>query len=122
VGMVYFGWLNYKTVYRVLAIAALLQGWLVRWVLCALQMCCNVRSPIRDFALNAFCHLKASGISFRVTYNVPALGEVANFGTDYFLSKIKFLAKCKREFTTKFAILPNACACCTTTNITKKSN
>ena len=41
--------------------------------------------------------------------NVPALGEVANFGTDYFLSKIKFLAKCKREFTTKFAILPNAC-------------
>ena len=41
--------------------------------------------------------------------NVPALGEVAKFGTDYFLSKIKFLAKCKREFTTKFAILPNAC-------------
>ena len=41
--------------------------------------------------------------------NVPALGEVANFGTDYFLSKIKFLAKYKREFTTKFAILPNAC-------------
>ena len=46
---------------------------------------------------------------FKVTYNVPALGEVANFGTDYFLSKIKFLAKCKRVFTTKFAILPNAC-------------
>jgi hypothetical protein len=42
-------------------------------------------------------------------YNVPALGEVANFGTNYFLLKIKFLAKCKREFTTKFAILPNAC-------------
>ncbi|MCF6142540.1 hypothetical protein L1S34_14705, partial [Flavobacterium sp. K77] len=38
-----------------------------------------------------------------------ALGEVANFGTDYFLSKIKFLARNKREFTTKFAILPNAC-------------
>ena len=47
--------------------------------------------------------------AFRLTANVPALGEVANFGTDYFLSKIKFLAKCKREFTTKFAILPNAC-------------
>ena len=46
--------------------------------------------------------------------DVPALGEVANFGTDYFLSKIKFLARNKREFTTKFAILPNACACCTT--------
>ena len=44
-----------------------------------------------------------------IAANVPALGEVANFGTDYFLSKIKFLAKCKREFTTKFAILPNAC-------------
>jgi len=38
--------------------------------------------------------------SFRVSANVPALGEVANFRTDYFLIKIKFLAKCKREFTT----------------------
>ena len=47
--------------------------------------------------------------SLAIAANVPALGEVANFGTDYFLSKIKFLAKCKREFTTKFAILPNAC-------------
>ena len=44
-----------------------------------------------------------------LAYNVPALGEVAKFGTDYFLSKIKFLARNKREFTTKFAILPNAC-------------
>ena len=41
--------------------------------------------------------------------DVPALGEVANFVTDYFLLKIKFLAKRKREFTTKFAILPNGC-------------
>jgi hypothetical protein len=41
--------------------------------------------------------------------NVPALGEVASFGTDYFLLKIIFLAKCEREFTTKFAIAPNAC-------------
>lgn len=24
----------------------------VRWVLCALQMCCNVRLPMRDFELN----------------------------------------------------------------------
>ena len=48
-------------------------------------------------------------ICSKITVNVPALGEVANFGTDYFLSKIKFLAKCKRVFTTKFAILPNAC-------------
>ena len=40
-------------------------------------------------------------------FDVPALGEVAKFGTDYFLLKIKFLAKCKREFTTKFAIESN---------------
>ncbi|OOV25065.1 hypothetical protein BXU11_16065 [Flavobacterium sp. LM5] len=45
----------------------------------------------------------------KISPNVPALGEVANFGTDYFLSKIKFLAINKRVFTTKFAILPNAC-------------
>ena len=47
--------------------------------------------------------------STKLVFNVPALGEVAKFGTDYFLSKIKFLARNKREFTTKFAILPNAC-------------
>ena len=46
---------------------------------------------------------------FKLFANVPALGEVANFGTNYFLLNYKFLAKCKREFTTKFAILPNAC-------------
>jgi hypothetical protein len=45
----------------------------------------------------------------KMTHNVPALGEVANFGTDYFLSNIQFLARNKREFTAKFAILPNAC-------------
>ena len=32
-----------------------------------------------------------------------------HFGTDYFLLKIKFLAKREREFTTKFAIAPNVC-------------
>ncbi len=36
-------------------------------------------------------------------------GEVANFMTDYFLSNIKLLAKCNREPTTKFSILPNGC-------------
>ena len=51
-----------------------------------------------------FCNLAGS-----IAYNVPALGEVAKYGTDYFLSKIKFLARNKREFTSKFAILPNAC-------------
>ena len=45
--------------------------------------------------------------STKLVFNVPALGEVANFGTDYFLSKIKFLARNKRVFTTKFAILPS---------------
>ena len=39
----------------------------------------------------------------------PRLASVANYGTDYFLSKIKFLAKREREFTTKFAIAPNVC-------------
>jgi hypothetical protein len=56
-----------------------------------------------------FCGLTISQFRFKLALNVPALGEVANFGTDYFLSKIKFLARNKREFTTKFAILPNAC-------------
>ena len=60
--------------------------------------CCLVR-----------CRSVGSGGRSAIATNVPALGEVANFGTDYFLSKIKFLAKCKRVFTAKFAILPNAC-------------
>ena len=42
---------NLKTVCRVLAIAALLQGWLCVGVLCALQMCCNVQWAVRDFEL-----------------------------------------------------------------------
>jgi len=44
-----------------------------------------------------------------MAHKVPALGEVANYGTVCFLSKIKFLAKRKREFTTKFAIERNGC-------------
>ena len=47
--------------------------------------------------------------SFKIATNVPALGEVANFGTDYFLLKIKFLAKRKRELTTESAIARNGC-------------
>jgi hypothetical protein len=46
-----------------------------------------------------FCRLKR---------NVLRLQEVVNFVTDYFLLKIKFLAKRKREFTTKFVILQKA--------------
>ncbi len=42
-------------------------------------------------------------------FDVPPLQEVANFGTDYFLLKIKILAKRKRELTTKFAIARNGC-------------
>jgi len=41
--------------------------------------------------------------------NVSPLGEVASYVTVYFPLKIIFLAKRKREFTTKFAILPNGC-------------
>ena len=36
--------------------------------------------------------------------DVPPLHAVASFGADYFLLKIKILAKRKRELTTKFAI------------------
>jgi hypothetical protein len=43
-------------------------------------------------------------ISYFVKVNVPTLHAVANFGTDYFLLKIKILAKRKRELTTKVAI------------------
>ena len=44
-----------------------------------------------------------------ILYKVVALSEVANFGTDYFLLKIKILAKCIREYTSKFANSPNTC-------------
>ena len=43
-------------------------------------------------------------IFFANIAHVPALCAVAKFGTDYFLLKIKILAKRKRELTTKFAI------------------
>lgn len=43
---------NERCVLWVGKIATLLQGWLCVWVLCALQMCCNVRMVVRDFALN----------------------------------------------------------------------
>ncbi|MEO0046341.1 MAG: hypothetical protein RL705_1532 [Bacteroidota bacterium] len=41
--------------------------------------------------------------------NVPAIGKVAKYGTFNFLLKIKFLAKRKRELTTKPAIAQNGC-------------
>ena len=41
--------------------------------------------------------------------DVPALGEVASFGTANFLSNIMFLAKSERNFKEKFAILANRC-------------
>ncbi len=44
----------------------------------------------------------------RFSHNVRAFGEVANFGTHYFLLGIKFLAKRELEFATKLTILPNA--------------
>ena len=53
--------------------------------------------------------VNASRILVKVTANVPALCAVASFGTDYFLANILFLAKSKREFTTKLAIVQNVC-------------
>jgi len=50
-----------------------------------------------------------SSVLDKITANFPALGEVASFVTDYFLLKIKLLARNKRVFITKFAILPNTC-------------
>jgi hypothetical protein len=47
--------------------------------------------------------------SHKLSANVPTLCAVASFGTDYFLLKIIFLAKSKRDFTTKFAIAQNVC-------------
>ena len=41
--------------------------------------------------------------------NVPPLRVSCELRNWLFSAKIKFLAKCKREFTTKFAISPNAC-------------
>ena len=49
------------------------------------------------------------GGRFLDSLTFPRLASVANFGTDYFLLKIIFLAKREREFTTKFAIAPNVC-------------
>ena len=43
-------------------------------------------------------------LSFEIGAKVPRLAEVANFGAFYFLLKIKFLAKRKRELTTKLAL------------------
>ncbi len=51
----------------------------VRWVLCALQMCCNVRWVVRDFALNVLS-LSVCRKFVRVAYNGLALGAVADFG------------------------------------------
>ena len=41
----------------------------------------------------AIIGVNSTEFSAIIAYNVPALGEVANFGTDYFLLKIKILAK-----------------------------
>jgi len=46
---------------------------------------------------------------FGVIATSRGLASVANFGTNYFLLKIKILAKRKRELTTKFAIARNGC-------------
>ena len=79
-----------------------------------LSTCANaekVVNRIERIVKSFFIFLSFSfAVSFdKIEANVPALGEVASLGTDYFLLKIKFLAKCECEFTAKFAILSNAC-------------
>ena len=44
----------------------------------------------------------------KIGTNVPRLQEVANFGTNYFLLKIKILAKRERELTTNSPFLVTA--------------
>jgi hypothetical protein len=88
----------------------------------AIKVCHNIFGfsfvlTLFGFQLSRFLQMSDVSRSKRVVLcgrpniagNVPPLGEVAKFGTDYFLLKIIFLAKRKREFTTKFAILPNGC-------------
>ena len=70
---------------------------------CSLQEITNGKDRITNF----FTMIVLRFLSSKITNNVPALHKVTTFGTDYFLLKIKFLAKCKRVFTTKFAILPS---------------
>ncbi|SHJ21909.1 hypothetical protein, partial [Flavobacterium terrae] len=56
-----------------------------------------------------FSYSNFYNVATKLAYNVPALGEVAKYGTDYFRLNYKFLAKRERDFTTKLAISPNAC-------------
>jgi hypothetical protein len=45
---------------------------------------------------------------YSLTANVPSIHSVAKLGTDYFLLKIKILAKRKREFTKNSQLLETA--------------
>jgi hypothetical protein len=53
---------------------------------------------------NSFRIVVFNVISAQLTANVPPLHAVANFGTDYFLLKIKNFAKRERQLPTKLAI------------------
>jgi hypothetical protein len=61
--------------------------------------------------LFCFCILFIFFIRFRSALPITfrRFSSVANFGTFYFLLKIKILAKRERELTTKFAIARNGC-------------
>jgi len=65
--------------------------------------------PILKVVSNAPAVVNRISFFTAVLPTFPRLASVANFGTDYFLLKIIFLAKREREFTTKFAIAPNVC-------------
>ena len=58
---------------------------------------------------------KEGCISFKkVAYNVLQLGEVADLEAQMFNLAQTFIRNPDAQFSTKPAILPNCCACCTT--------
>jgi len=48
-------------------------------------------------------------VSSKMMHNVLGIGEVAKFGSDYFLLKIKIVAECEGVFTVKFVIVWMGC-------------
>ena len=56
----------------------------------------------------------AGALGFCITYNVLQLGEVADLEAQMFNLAQTFIRNPDAQFSTKPAILPNCCACCTT--------
>ena len=64
--------------------------------------CCYVLQNFQLFLFEVF-----GAVKLLTTFR--RFSSVAMFGTNYFPLKIKILAKCERELTTKFAIARNGC-------------